>query len=116
MLINCFLKYFAFKKTQKSKLPDVSMTRPIEDCTFEDGVNIFFLNLVFSEWTVSPHEVINIHNFPHSKPILSQPFHQGFKFILTLQMLWCDHLVLNHNQMFPSVYFIRDWNLLDLKS
>jgi hypothetical protein len=88
----------------------------VKDSAYEDGIEFGFINFMNSERTVALHEVINIDEFPDSEPVLAEPFHEWFEFVLALKVCWGEHLSLENNQMFPGVYLVRDRDLLDIKA
>jgi hypothetical protein len=92
------------------------MSGLVKDSANKDGIQLTFINFMFSKRTVAFHEVVNIDDFPHSEPILAHPFHQRFEFVLAFKVFWGQHFILENNQMFPRVYFVRDGDLLDIKS
>lgn len=58
----------------KSEFTNVSMSRTIENCTLKDWIQLLIFILIFSKWTVSFHEIIDIDNFPDTKSIFTKPF------------------------------------------
>jgi hypothetical protein len=92
------------------------MSGLVEDSANKYGIQLTFINFMFSERTVAFHEVVNIDDFPHSEPILAHPFHQSFEFVLAFKVFWGQHLILENNQMLPGVYLVRDGDLLDIKA
>jgi hypothetical protein len=92
------------------------MSGLVKNSANKDGIELTFIDFMFSERTVAFHEVVNIDDFPHSEPILAHPLHQRFEFVLAFEVFWGQHFILENNQMFPGVYFVRDGYLLDIKA
>ncbi len=47
----------------------------IKDSALKDRISKLILALMLPKQTIALHKVIDVCNFPHSKPILAKPLH-----------------------------------------
>ncbi len=66
---------------------------------------VHLLVLLVQKQAVSLEELIRIHQVPVPEPVLAQPLHQRFYFVLRFEVLGAHHLVLEDAVVLPGLHF-----------